>query len=153
MSDCTNCTLKSRREFLNEGALALGAFVFLGFARPLAAINGSVEYAIPAQDGALIDKKNDLILVRWKDSGYAFALSCPHQRTALRWNSNDARFQCPKHKSKYEPDGTFISGKATRGMDRHPIRRDGAKLIVDSTTLFKQSDNAAAWTNAFVKLT
>ena len=27
------------------------------------------------------------ILVRWSDQVYAFNLSCPHQNTALRWNS------------------------------------------------------------------
>lgn len=153
MNDCSTCTLKTRREFLNESALALGAFALLGYAQPLSAMNGAVEYAVPAQDGALIDKKNDLILVRWQDTAYAFALSCPHQKTALRWNANDSRFQCPKHKSKYQADGTFISGRATRGMDRHPIRREGAKLIVDATTLIKQSDNAATWNTALVKLT
>ena len=56
--------------------------------------------------------------MRFQGVVYAFNLSCPHQNTALKWQPDDQRFQCPKHKSRYQPDGTFISGRATRGMDR-----------------------------------
>ena len=28
--------------------------------------------------------------------------------TALKWAPRDAQFQCPKHHSKYRPDGSFI---------------------------------------------
>lgn len=153
MSDCTQCPLSTRREFLAESVgFAFAALTVVGLARPLSANDGAVEYAIPSQDGAHIDKANDLILVRWQNTAFAFALSCPHQRTALRWNAKEGQFQCPKHKSKYQADGTFISGRATRGMDRHPIRRNGDKLVVDAATMIKQSDNATVWNNAFVKL-
>ena len=91
-------------------------------------------------------------MVRHQGRAYAFSLSCPHQRTMLKWRADDARFQCPKHKSKYQPDGTFISGRATRGMDRHAIRLQGRELIVDRAVVYRQDKNPAAWKAAFVSL-
>lgn len=154
MSDCDSCELmRTRRDFLKEGLVAalavFGAVTTLhGWPRS----GSSVTYPIPAADGAQIDKANQVILVRWKNAAYAFALSCPHQRTALRWIEGDTRFQCPKHKSRYEPDGTFISGRATRGMDRYAVKRENNAIVVDVNTLFRQDQDAAGWTAALVRL-
>jgi Rieske Fe-S protein len=111
-----------------------------------------VRYPIPSEDGAQIDRDNQVILVRWEGAVYAFALSCPHQNTALRWRDKDGRFQCPKHKSKYSPDGTFLSGRATRGMDRFAISREGDEVVVDLAVLHEQPDDPAAWDGAVVRL-
>ncbi|NOT07045.1 MAG: Rieske 2Fe-2S domain-containing protein [Gemmatimonadales bacterium] len=111
-----------------------------------------VAYPIPATDGTTIDKDNQLILVRYQGALYAFALSCPHQNTALRWLNEDNRFQCSKHKSKYEPDGKFISGRATRHMDRLPIRTDGSQVYVDPDRVFESDKDAAGWAAAMVKV-
>ncbi len=108
------------------------------------------RYAIPATDGAVIDRDNQVILVRWMNAIYAFALSCPHQNTALRWDDADGRFQCPKHHSKYQPDGTFISGRATRNMDRLTITRDGDAVVVDVDALHKSTDDPTGWAAAVV---
>ena len=81
---------------------------------------------------------------------YAFSLGCPHQNTALRWDGDDHQFMCPKHKSHYRDDGTFIEGRATRDMDRLPIRREGAELVVDVDTVYQQDDNPKEWSAAFV---
>ena len=163
--DCAACTMADRRGFLREAAaLAAAALVSLGIPRrltaavPLGAIEGSklgsgeVGYPIPAADGVEIDKSNEVILVRHAGFVYAFALSCPHQNTALRWEADAGRFQCPKHKSKYQPDGTFVSGRATRNMDRLPIRRDGAKVLVDVDRIFESDKDRAGWAAAAVKL-
>jgi nitrite reductase/ring-hydroxylating ferredoxin subunit len=160
--DCSHCPLThTRRDFLREGVgAALGVLATFGLSSKVAGASISwaqgalradgVSYAIPAADGAQIDRDNQVILVRWQGSIYAFALACPHQKTALRWIEGDTRFQCPKHKSKYQPDGTFISGKATRGMDRYKLSRDGASVLVDTSVLYKQSEDMAGWKAAFV---
>jgi len=84
---------------------------------------------------------------------YAFNLSCPHQHTALRWDDADHRFQCPKHHSKYQPDGEFISGRATRNMDRFTIRRDaGNNIVVDVDAMLRSDQDLAAWTAATLKV-
>ena len=91
-----------------------------------------------------------MILVRFQGKVYAFNLSCPHQNTALHWQPEDGIFQCPKHHSRYQPTGAFISGRATRGMDRLGIRRDGANVVVNLEQFYRQDRDAAAWDAAFV---
>jgi len=161
---CEGCEL-GRREFLRRAGLAAFgiAAVLAGSAAPAAALplrlisagdgdTGEKAYPIPAQDGVSIDTDSEVILVRHAGHVYAFALSCPHQNTALRWHDADGRFECPKHHSKYEPDGTFISGRATRAMDRLPIRRAGQQVLVDVDTAFRSDTQAAEWTAAVVAL-
>lgn len=146
---CAGCDgLGGRRDFLREMAgLAVGFLV----GRPLPA-SAEVAYPIPSADGVTIDRDNQVILVRFRGSCFAFALSCPHQNTALRWLGDDGRFQCPKHKSKYSPDGAFLSGRATRNMDRLPIRRDGTRLLVDADRVYESDRDAAGWAGAYVKV-
>jgi Rieske Fe-S protein len=160
--ECESCEL-GRRAFLRDVAAAVGAAAAsLGLPAAAAravtlasrpASRGQTRtYSLPAEDGAVVDRANDVILMRWQGSVYAFSLACPHQNTALRWQSGDARFQCPKHKSRYRPDGTFIEGRATRGMDRFAVRRDGDGVSVDLGRLLKQTDDAAAWAAAVAKV-
>jgi Rieske Fe-S protein len=111
-----------------------------------------ITYPIPNVDGVQIDKDNEVILVRWQGNVYAFNLSCPHQRTTLRWNDSAKEFQCPKHKSKYTPSGGFISGRATRGMDRFAIQRAGNNIVVDVDQMFEEDENEVQWKTAFVKV-
>jgi Rieske Fe-S protein len=156
-----------RRRFLRDGfAGVAGALIAVGmsrsaaFAMPLdftSAVSsaGSMHtYAIPATDGAQIDKDNQAILVRWQDAVYAFSLSCPHQNTALKWDDREHTFQCPKHHSKFTPIGDYIadSGRATRNMDRLPIHRDGANVAVDVDTVYQEDTDGPQWAAAVVKL-
>lgn len=124
----------------------------IGWTRAAGRSGSAVRYPIPEADGVSIDRDAQVILVRWQDVVYAFALSCPHQNTALRWREADGRFQCPKHKSKYSPDGRFLSGRATRGMDRYAIGRDGGEVVVDLAVLHEQDKDEAAWAAAHVNL-
>jgi nitrite reductase/ring-hydroxylating ferredoxin subunit len=160
---CAGCAHVERREFLKDGALILAGIVAslgglpgraaaLGVrvAGPLARSGQAVTYPIPAADGAQIDHQNDVILVRYQQKVYAFNLSCPHQNTALHWQPEDGQFQCPKHHSRYRPDGVFVSGRATRGMDRFGLRRDGANVVVDLSAYFRQDRDAAQWEAAVI---
>lgn len=164
--ECPGCPLATdRRAFLRHAGLAtMGALVMVGIPPGLAATTRPVRaiprkrrdanpiYPIPAQDGVQIDHVNDVILVRWKNAVYAFNLSCPHQNTALHWNPGDAQFQCPKHHSKYQPDGTFISGRATRGMDRFSLTRVGNEVVVDVNAMHKNDVDHAGWSDAVLVL-
>ena len=164
--DCQSCPIATNRRGFMRDAAALGVagvLATLGLSRSAAALpvsfidalaraKADVTYAIPAADGVQIDKENEVILVKWQDTMYAFNLSCPHQRTALRWNAADRQFQCPKHKSKYTPSGDFISGRATRGMDRLAIKRQGGSVVVDIDTMYQENENEAQWKAALVKL-
>lgn len=165
---CDTCPLvdvMERRAFLRDAAtVAVGVFAVLGVvasearalpvraASALSARGDERTYPIPAADGATIDKEESLIVARWQNAVYVFSLACPHQNTALKWEQHDAQFQCPKHHSKYRPDGSFIEGRATRGMDRFAVRRDGEKVIVDLDKLYQQDSDAAEWKAAVILL-
>jgi nitrite reductase/ring-hydroxylating ferredoxin subunit len=120
--------------------------------RPVKAAGQEHSYPIPGQDGVNIDRENQVILVRYQAHIYAFALSCPHQNTALRWIEADGRFQCPKHHSKYQPDGVFISGRATRGMDRYAVRREGESVVVNLDKLYQDDQDHPGWLAAVIQL-
>jgi Rieske Fe-S protein len=162
-ADCEGCPLiPERREFLRNAAAFAVAAISLGL--PIRSVSAKVmssaiggrktlSYPLPAVDGADIDRDNEVILVRYKNEVFAFSLGCPHQNVALRWNETDMRFQCPKHHSQYQPDGEFITGRATRNMDRLAIRRDAANnIIVDPDTLYQSDEDEAQWKAAVVKL-
>ncbi len=109
-------------------------------------------YPAPAADGVTIDRETQVILVRFQQRAYAFNLACPHENTALRWKERAGRFQCPRHESQYQPDGTFISGRATRNMDRFAIKRAGDRLVVDLDRLFRSDEQPQDWGAAAVSL-
>jgi Rieske Fe-S protein len=164
--DCAGCALhgaghdkSGRRQFLRDLAFAAAALAAVGSragAMPLHLMESiamraeTATYPFPASDGVYIDKKQEVIVVRDAGQVYAFELACPHQNTALRWNAAGHRFQCPKHHSQYAPDGTFIDGRATRGMDRFAVTRDGNNLVVDLDKVFEQDKDAAGWKGAAV---
>ena len=162
---CDQCPLESRREFVREATVAVaGIAAALGLGSsdaramtwrlvtPRETNDEEHAYPIPATDGAMIDKQNQVIVVRWQGKAYGFNLSCPHQNTALHWQPDDSQFQCPKHHSRYQPDGVFISGRATRSMDRFGVRRDGDSIVVDVDKYYRQDENAADWAAAFLTI-
>lgn len=112
-----------------------------------------LTYPIPTGDGVVIDRSAQVILVRHQQEVYAFNLSCPHQNAAVRWNAEAQRFQCSRHDSRYSADGTHTSGRATRNMDRFPIHRNGATVVVDVSRIVRSDQDAAAWTAAKVSVT
>lgn len=157
----------SRRRFLRDSFLSVaGALVAVGmsktaafampleFTEPMRSHRNTRSYAVPVGDGAQIDKDNDVILVRWQSAIYAFNLSCPHQNTALKWDDRDHGFQCPKHHSRFTPDGGYVagSGRATRNMDRFAIQRDGAGVTVDLDKLYQEDTDGAEWAAAVIKV-
>jgi nitrite reductase/ring-hydroxylating ferredoxin subunit len=155
---CTGCT--ARRDFRRQAVFAASALAGLSAAGPvqmLAALESpaggrTVRYPLPAADGVSIDSTNEVILCRAAGSVFAFALSCPHQNTALRVLPKNAGFQCPRHKSKYQPNGTFVSGRATRNMDRLRISREGDVLVVDPAVAFESDTDPTGWAAAKVTL-
>lgn len=108
------------------------------------------RYPIPSADGASIDRASQVILVRFAGKVYAMSLVCPHENAAVRWLPKDARFQCSKHTSRYTPDGAFTSGRATRNMDRFPVRKDGDQVVVTVDRVFQSDKDMNGWNGANV---
>jgi Rieske Fe-S protein len=164
---CDGCGLIARRDFLRDaGLLAAGVLVALG-AAPSRAAAASIElvspvaenreeksYAIPAQDGTQIDKDNGTMITRWQGKVCVFSLACPHQNTALRWHDKDTQFECPKHHSRFDAEGNYIkdSGRATRGLDRFAVRKDGNNVVANLDKLYQEDEDEAAWKSAFVTI-
>jgi nitrite reductase/ring-hydroxylating ferredoxin subunit len=162
---CEGCDLGSRREFILDAlrisaavVAALGLGANAAEAMPVRWISASggtgseKSYPIPAADGVQIDKENDVIVARVGKKVFGFLLACPHQNTALRWEAGDNRFQCPKHKTTYTPEGVFIEGRATRSMDRYAVKQSGNTLLVDIDKVYQEDTDKTEWTHALVTL-
>lgn len=162
MTDYDDCTGGcGRREFIGGGVTLLALATLFAptasampvrFASALMRRGAALTYPIPATDGVTIDRAEGVIVARVAQQAFAFSLTCPHQNTALRWQEKAGEFQCPKHKSRYRPDGVFIAGRATRAMDRFAITRDGANLVVDVDRLYEADKQQAEWSAAVVTL-
>lgn len=138
--------------------IALGATPAFAAAAPMEFVSGhgtsraDKSYPVPAKDGTQIDKDNDAMITRWQGKVFVYGLACPHQNTALRWYEKDGQFECPKHHSRFTPDGIYIkdSGRATRGLDRYSVRKDGGNVVVDLDKLYQEDEDEASWKTAFV---
>jgi nitrite reductase/ring-hydroxylating ferredoxin subunit len=161
---CESCGDSLNRRTFVERASLVAAAVLLGLGVPRRALAlmrpGTIDaiarratiitYPIPAADGVLIDRTNEVILARWHGTVIAFNLACPHQRAPLRWLASDARYECPKHHSRYTPDGAYISGRSTRAMDRLGITRVADTVHVDLDVVIKEPDQPGQWQAAQV---
>lgn len=159
--DCTGCAAgTTRRDLLRNAAIGAAMMLGLGARRGSASVvprllrstasgGGMLTYPLPDDEGVFIDRQEATIVVRTEGRLYAFYLSCPHQNTALHWIDKHHQFECPKHHSKYKPDGEFISGRATRSMDRFAVSVDKGQLVVDTTTLYRQDENPDEWAAAY----
>ena len=161
---CAACT-DSRRGFLKQAAtLVSGALVGMagspgpaqalpiGWGAPSAASGAELTFPIPPADGATVDRDNGVIIVRYQGKVFAFNLSCPHENAAVRWKAAVNRFECSRHDSRYEPNGTYTSGRATRNMDRFALRRNGDTVVVDVSRLIQSDTSKAQWDAAVLLL-
>jgi Rieske Fe-S protein len=166
-SSCEGCPLIPRREFLRDASLmAAGALIALGAApgraaaapielvSALSAGREEKSYPIAEKDGTQIDKDNGVMITRWQGKVYVFSLACPHQNTMLRWSDKDGAFECPKHHSRFDANGTYVkdSGRATRGLDRYGVRKDGNNVVADLDKLYQEDEDESAWKTAFITI-
>jgi Rieske Fe-S protein len=147
---CEGCGGPSRRDFIGSAVTLVLLGTAIGEVRAERVSGDVVTYPLPDKDGVSIDKKEQVILVRFHNKVMAFPLSCPHENTALKWRQNDGRFQCPKHESKYTPEGVFTSGRATRNMDRFAITRLGNSVNVQMTKWFASDKQPSEWAAASI---
>ena len=152
---------ESRRGFLQHGGcglLTLAAMGLVGDAvLPVSAVAGAgvgkeKTYPIPLSDVVNVDRGNSLMVVRYQNHVYAFSLACPHEQAAVKWVEKQRRFFCTKHDSQYTPDGTYQTGHATRNLDRFPVRKDGASVVVSLDRVFHSDTTQAAWASAAIDL-
>lgn len=166
--DCHECPVAAagRRAFLRDVGLAVVAALAAGAAgSPAAALAQSVSemapsgargrrlvYTIPAADSVAVDSANGVILARWQDRVHAFSTKCPHRGSKLEWRADERRVYCPKHKARFQADGTHDSGRRSRDLDRFDLRRQGNSLEVDTGALRRSDLDPAGWRAAVVAL-
>jgi nitrite reductase/ring-hydroxylating ferredoxin subunit len=151
-----------RREFLRAGGCFVVACAAFGLPSSLAGLpvreltgNGPANekrFPVPPGDSVNIDRQTQVILVRFQNSVYAFALACPHEHAAVKWLPKDHRFQCSKHDSQYQPNGTYTAGRATRNLDRFAIRKEDPFVVVDLQHWFESDKNPSGWASAVIQL-
>ncbi|MDE3127676.1 MAG: Rieske (2Fe-2S) protein [Gemmatimonadota bacterium] len=164
---CDSCAVaaESRRRFLRDAAVMVAgtlaaltaapvsaAALDTRFVRAVASTDETKSYAIPATDAVNIDRDESVIVARYQGKVYVFSLACPHQNTALQWDSDVQEFRCPKHHSTYTPDGIFIDGRATRSMDRFAVKHTGANVVADLDQLYREDEDPDLWKAAFITL-
>jgi Rieske Fe-S protein len=151
------CLFASRREFVAclAGSIAVGSTAHL-WANAVFVTGepgltpAEKRYPVPSADGVTIDRTAQVVIVRSEGHAFAFSLACPHESAAVKWVDKDHRFQCTKHDSRYTIDGTHVAGRATRNMDRFPIRLDGASLVVTTDATFHSDTDPKGWAAAAV---
>ncbi|HEX9122051.1 MAG TPA: ubiquinol-cytochrome c reductase iron-sulfur subunit [Actinomycetota bacterium] len=60
---------------------------------------------------------------------------CPHLGCRVPYCSDSQRFECPCHGSVYNIIGEYVTGPAPRGMDRFPLKIEGDRVLVDTSSL------------------
>jgi Rieske Fe-S protein len=156
------CESSCRRGFLRQSGCGLLSLALLGLGEGVGTLPVTVvettgsdserRYPIPSTDGVSIDRRAQIILVRYANHVYAMALACPHENAAVKWINKDRRFQCSKHDSQYTPEGIYTTGHATRNLDRFPVRREQFEVVVTVDRVYRSDQNLAAWTSAGVAL-
>jgi nitrite reductase/ring-hydroxylating ferredoxin subunit len=152
-----------RRDFLRAGGCFSVALAAIGLPSSLAGLpvmemSGTTtpanekRYTLPSADSVNIDYKAQVILIRYQNTVYAFALACPHEHAAVKWLAKDKRFQCSKHDSQYTPNGTYKTGHATRNLDRFAVRREDASIVVNLQQWFESDKDPAGWASAAVQI-
>jgi cytochrome b6-f complex iron-sulfur subunit len=164
---CGDCPIAtSRRAFLRDiGVATAAALAVVALERPTAAFAESIgeiaplrsrlpelSYAIPGSNTVSVDVDNDVILARWENRLYAFSLKCPHKGARLEWRASEERVFCPKHKARFLAEGTHVSGRGSRDLDRYGVRRDGSGVVVNLGRVYRRDTDPTEWSSAVVTL-
>ena len=75
-----------------------------------------------------------------------------HRGATLSYLAAENRIYCRKHKARFGGDGSWLSGRRTRALDRFPIRVVNGQVVVTTDTLLEQDIDGAAYDAAEVML-
>jgi len=165
-TSCAACAAADgRRDFLKHAAaLVAGALAGVaGGGAPVSALaltlgqalgktGNQLTYALPAADGATVDRDNDVVIARVQNTVVALSLKCPHTGGKLVWKPPVNRYECSRHNSRFEPPGVYISGRAKRNMDRFTVKRNGDTIVVNTAQPIRSDTQQAQWDAAALTL-
>jgi Rieske Fe-S protein len=118
----------TRRRFL-KGTLVAGAAAVIAACTPKGGApadsqgDESSEEADPVEalarsQGKVMELDGEEVAVYKDEEGDVVKLSpvCPHQGCTVGWNASEDTWDCPCHASRFEPDGSYISGPANEDL-------------------------------------
>lgn len=160
---CHHESCPSRRLFFQQmGSAALATLALSGLAPNLVlaesvrAISGATltpgqrAYPVPTADSVSVDEAAGVIIVRAANHLYAFSTECPHRGAQLEFLAAEKTIYCRKHKARFGGDGSWLSGRRTRALDRFPIHVVNGQVVVATDTLLEQDIDGAAYEAAEV---
>lgn len=138
-----------RRRFLNWTWKILGAGLAVEAAwttydilvpRPSGAFGGVVEAGTAEQfpDGTVrYFLSGRFYVTSYQGALVALYQKCPHLGCRVPFCDSSKLFECPCHGSAFNIKGEYIQGPAPRGMDRFPVRIEGERVLVDTSSVIE----------------
>ena len=84
--------------------------------------------------GYLLQKKNDLIVVRGEDDALAAVNPmCPHQGCSVGWNGESKSLVCPCHGSQFAPNGEVLKGPAEEPLPTYEVKEEDGSVLVKTS--------------------
>ena len=123
--------LSSRRQFIQLGAMALGAAWVGTFVQSRLFPQGSTQEAKPVTfslselpvGGVKYATYGDIpiIVMRNSESIKAFSLVCTHLGCIVDWNEGEQEFYCPCHDGYFDQFGEVIAGPPPVPLEQYPV--------------------------------
>jgi Rieske Fe-S protein len=129
-----NSVNKNRRNFAKLLPLVLvggfaypvGRFVFFSDKR-------ETTFSLPLQnikEGITYIQSSQLFIYKNQHSIDILDAHCTHMGCILSYDETQQQFKCPCHKSKFDSDGTRLSGPAKRNLDKIEFKIKDKTLFV-----------------------
>jgi cytochrome b6-f complex iron-sulfur subunit len=137
----------TRRELLEAGWKVGGGLLLLAAGwttwealRPLAGGEGGGLFVLGDPEGfpdgsATWVREGRFFLTRSRGELFALSQRCPHLGCSVPFCDASGAFECPCHGTVFNVAGEWISGPSPRGMDRHPLRIEDGRVVVNTALL------------------
>jgi cytochrome b6-f complex iron-sulfur subunit len=135
--------LASRRQFIQLGALALGAAWAGTFVQsrlfPQTSTQEAKPITFPLADlpvgGVKYATYGDvpLLIMRTSESIRAFSLVCTHLGCIVQWNQGEREFYCPCHDGYFDQFGEVTAGPPPVPLEQFPAVVEGDQVIIGET--------------------
>jgi nitrite reductase/ring-hydroxylating ferredoxin subunit len=132
--------LTSRRQFIQLGAVALGAAWVGTVVQSRLFPQGSTGEANPVRfplselpvGGIKYATYGEvpLIIMRTSESIKAFSLICTHLGCTVDWNQGEQQFYCPCHDGYFDQFGEVIAGPPPVPLEQYPVAVEEDTVIV-----------------------
>jgi Rieske Fe-S protein len=149
-------TIRSRRSFLKNLWLGLGAVVSLEFlwmtfsflspakktdAEKIAQLRIVGDLKNIPKDSVTTVRSGQFYLVRLSGGGLlALSLKCSHLGCSVSWDSSKKRFMCPCHASEFAINGNVINPPAPGALDYYPVIIEKGVVKVDTGKPIKRKE-------------